>query len=281
MPKLSRLQNRLQVLAGMLTHCALTMILGGCADSLLLHPSTNPIAVEGAVAHHVPVANKTLELWEQRSSNLKSENSEVFVLEFCGNATRAEWIINFAARRWRQVSAEIWAVNTPGFGGSTGPARLSAITAAALAAYDDIALRAVGRKIFVEGNSIGTTAALYVAAHRPVAGLILQNPPPLRRLIIENYGWWNLWLIAMPVALQIPSELNSLTNARLDHAPALFLLADHDELVPPPYHQLVVDAYSGPKRVIDLIGAKHNDLPSEAEEEQVQAGIAWLVAGEK
>jgi hypothetical protein len=44
---------------------------------------------------------------------------------------------------------------------------------------------------------------------------------------------------------------------------------------------MIVDAYAGPKRVIDLIGAKHNDLPSDPEEDQVQAGIAWLLGGGK
>ena len=50
----------------------------------------------------------------------------------------------------------------------------------------------------------------HVAANRPVAAIVLQNPPPLRQLILGHYGWWNLWLIATPVALGVPSELDSL-----------------------------------------------------------------------
>ena len=110
------------------------------------------------------------------------------------------------------------------------------------------------------GTSIGATAALHVAAHRPVAGLILQNPPPLREMILRRFGWWNLWLLAGPVALQIPKDLDSIANVRkrLVRA-AIFLLAEKDEVVPPGYHKLVVDAYAGEKRVISLPSAHHND----------------------
>lgn len=279
MPTPSRRKRRRVIFGGLLAAYALTMIFGGCADRLLLYPTTGPIAADGAVAHRLPFAGGNLEIWVQQSPHPKSKDVEIFVVEFCGNATRAEQIVNLAAWRWRQKAAEVWVVNTPGFGGSTGPARLAVIAPAALVAYDEVARHAQGRRIFIAGNSLGTAAAMYVAAHRPVAGLLLQNPPPLRTLILRRHGWWNLWLLAGPVALQVPKELSSLTNAPQAQAPALFLLADHDEIVPPPYHQMVVDAYAGPKRVIDLIGATHNDGPSDADEATVQAGIAWLLAG--
>ena len=78
-------------------------------------------------------------------------------------------------------------------------------------------------------------------------------------MILRRFGWWNLWLLAGPVALQIPRELDSIANAKAIHAPAIFLLAGRDEVVAPRYHRLVVDAYAGEKRVITLPGAYHND----------------------
>jgi pimeloyl-ACP methyl ester carboxylesterase len=100
-----------------------------------------------------------------------------------------------------------------------------------------------------------------VAASRPVevAGLILHNPPPLREVILRQFGWWNLWLLAGPVALQIPRELDCIANAKATRAPGIFLLAEKDEIVPPRFHRLVVQAYAGEKRVIELPGAHHND----------------------
>src|ERR1700730_6520719 len=97
-------------------------------------------------------------------------------------------------------------MNYPGYGGSTGPARIGP---AALAAFDAIKESARDRPIVLFGASIGTAAALHIAAHRPVTGLILHNPPAIRPMILRQFGWWNLWLLAGPVALQIPRDLDN------------------------------------------------------------------------
>ncbi|PYK29740.1 MAG: hypothetical protein DME57_09375 [Verrucomicrobia bacterium] len=49
-----------------------------------------------------------------------------------------------------------------------------------------------------------------------------------------------------------------MTNAKTIHKPAIFLLAENDEVVPPRYQRMVVDAYAGEKRIISLRGANHN-----------------------
>src|SRR5437899_673838 len=78
------------------------------------------------------------------------------------------------------AAVEIWAVNYPGFGGSSGPAQLRLIPSAALAAFDALQSKAGTRPIIVFGTSLGATVALHVAAHRNVHGIVLHNPPPLR-----------------------------------------------------------------------------------------------------
>ena len=95
-------------------------------------------------------------------------------------------------------------MNYPGFGGSTGPARLARLGPAALTAFDAVKHAAGDRPVVVFGASLGTTTALHIAAHRPVAGLILHNPPALRQIILRQFGWWNLWLLAGPLARKIP-----------------------------------------------------------------------------
>jgi hypothetical protein len=174
---------------------------------------------------------------------------------------------------------ELWGVNYPGYGGSTGPATLGAIGPAALVAYDALARQAGNRPIIVFGTSLGTTAALYLGATRPVAGLILQNPPALRQIVLGEYGWWNLWLLAGPVALRIPETLDSVANAHRTRAPGVFLMAGDDEIVPPKYQRLVVTAYAGRKQIIPLAGAHHNDPLSNNAVRQLNAGILWMMTG--
>jgi len=231
-------------------------------DHLILFPTRAPIATGGAVRKAIPFQNGELEIWTAKSQRAQKQGSaDVYIFRFYGNADRAERWVAAEAEEWNGRAVEIWGMNYPGFGGSTGPARLARIGPAAVAAFDELKHHASGRPIVPFGASIGATAALHVAAQRPVgiAGLILHNPPPLREMILRRFGWWNLWLLAGPVALQIPRELDSIANAKAIHAPAIFLLAGRDEVVAPRYHRLVVDAYAGEKRVITLPGAYHND----------------------
>jgi pimeloyl-ACP methyl ester carboxylesterase len=235
---------------------------GHLPDHLILFPMREPIDAGGAVRKSVPFENGKLELWTAQSRRAQQKGgADFFILRFYGNADRAERWAAAEAEEWNDRAVEIWGMNYPGFGGSTGPARLSKIGPAALSAFDELKRHADDRPIVLSGASIGATVALHVAASRPagIAGLILHNPPPLRQMILRRFGWWNLWLLAGPVALQIPAELDSIENAKAIHVPAIFLLAEKDEVVPPRYHRLVVEAYAGEKRVIPLPGAYHND----------------------
>jgi hypothetical protein len=268
--------RRQRVGAALLVTYALVMLFGGCASKLILYPSRQPIDPHDA---RRVVVNDAIETWIDRSPGTsRGAEPRAYVIEFTGNATRAEQIASYAASRWGDRSVQVWAMNYPGYGGSAGEASLSAIPPAALAVYDHVAKLANGRPIFLAGNSLGTAAALYVAAHRPTAGLVLQNPPALRNLILTRFGWWNLWLLAGPVALQVPKELDSPTNAAKVTAPAIFILAGDDTLVVPENQMKTVDAYAGPKRIIDVTGGHNGSVTGDAQAELVRS-FDWLLQG--
>ncbi|HEX4793414.1 MAG TPA: hypothetical protein VH370_06460 [Humisphaera sp.] len=262
-------------------YAVLLMLIFGCSDRLMLFPSHDPMEIAGQSRIEVPGPAGKIEIWTDRPVAAAKVEPRAFVLAFVGNASRAEYEAEDTAGQWEGLPVEVWGVNYPGYGGSEGAALLKNFGPAALAAYDALSKHAAGRPIFVSGNSIGTTASLYVAAHRQVAGLVLKNPPPLRQLILGRHGWWNLWLIAGPVALHIPGELDSVANAKNVKAKTIFLLASEDEVIPPAYHQKVVDALAGPKTVIDLPGAHHNTEVSGAALVQLRAQIRdlWARAG--
>jgi uncharacterized protein len=247
-------------------------------DHLILFPTRAPIDAGGAVRKTIPFQNGELELWTAISRRAQQNGRvDTYVLRFYGNADRAERWVASEADEWNDRAIEIWAMNYPGFGGGTGPARLSRIGPAVLTAFDELQHHVNGQPIVLYGTSLGTSAALHIAAHRPVAGLILHNPPPLRQMILRQFGWWNLWLLAGPIALQIPRDLDSVSNAKAIHVPAIFLLADKDEVVAPRFHRLVVEAYAGEKRVISLPGAYHNDPIESAALAELNRALAWLL----
>jgi uncharacterized protein len=282
----------------------LTMIFAHLQDRLILFPTKSPIDAGGAVRKTIPFENDALEIWTAQSRRAKQQGSvALFVLRFYGNADRADRWAAMEAEMWNDRAVEIWGMNYPGFGGSTGPARLSRIGPAALAAFDELQRQAMSKSaiepavpsgssnpalgtahatapIVVFGTSIGATAALDVAVSHPteIGGVILHNPVPLREIILRQFGWWNLWLLAGPIASQIPRDLDSIANARASRAPAIFLLAERDEIVAPRFHQLVVQAYAGEKRVFELRGAHHNDPIEGTALADLNDAFDWVLA---
>ena len=257
----------------------LLMLFGGCADFFILYPTTEPFAVPGTTRREVPVpGSKPVEVWAARSVGARSREPEAFVLEFVGNASRAEGMASMSAGEWRERPVEVWAVNYPGYGGSPGPARLRAIGRAALASYDELKRHAGGKPIFVSGQSLGTAAALHVAARRPVAGTLLWSPPPLRNMILTRFGWWNLWLVAGPVAMSVPPALDSIHNARETQAPGVFVITGRDTVVPIAYQTKVADAYRGERKYVRLPESEHNAVLEGKSAAEYQAGLDWLWA---
>lgn len=248
-------------------------------DQLFLFPTTERIDPRGAQRKAIPFDRGELEVWTRHSRRAKEIGApSIYVLRFYGNADRAERWAAVEADMFDGRAVELWGVNYPGFGGSSGSVSLRQSAAAGLAAFDAMKSAANGKPIFIYGASIGTTVALHVAAERPVAGMILHNPAPLRQLVLTRYGWWNLWLLAGPVALRIPKELDSIANAKRVHTPAVFLLAENDELVPPPFQRLVVEAYAAEKRIVVLPGAHHNSAVEGAIMTEVYTAYDWLLA---
>jgi hypothetical protein len=61
-------------------------------------------------------------------------------------------------------------------------------------------------------------------------------------------------------------------------APAIFLLADQDEIVAPRFQKLVLDAYAGEKRVITLHDSYHNSPIEGAAVADLHTALEWLLS---
>ncbi len=247
-------------------------------DRLILFQTNDQIEAGSAVRRAIPFRGGELEVWTASSRLAQARGrADFYVLRFYGNADRADRWVADEAEMWAERAVEVWGMNYPGYGGSTGPARLAAIGPAALVAFDKLKETAGERPILVFGASLGTTAALHVAAQRPVTGLILQNPPAIRQMILRQFGWWNLWLLAGPWSMRIPAALDSVSNAKACRAHAVFVLAENDEVVAPKFQALVVNAYAGEKRVLSLPGAYHNSPMDRATLAELVRTLPWLL----
>ncbi len=258
---------------------AVCVLSAGClADFALLWPPRHDAsAVPGRM---LPDADGAVEVFVTPPPD--GAAPDMYVIAMFGNGEVAEDPAGELASLFARsgLRAEVWGVNYAGYGHSVGRPSLGGVARSARRAYAEVARRAPGKPIIVYGSSMGTTAALHLAATVRLAGVVLKNAPPLPELVLRRFGWWNLFLLALPIALQIPEELDSIGNAERATAPALFLSATADHVVPAGYQDRVMAAYAAPWRVIHLAGAGHNDPLSPAVEQAVVAAIrGWATDG--
>ncbi len=201
---------------------------------------------------------------------------DMYVLRFPGTGGRAEKLSGLLDVVWPELSVEIWAVNPPGYGGSSGRASLRHIPGMARLALEEIRHQAAGRPVLVAGNSLGCVSALYLSANAKVDGLLLRNPPALKEVVNAHPAWWHLKLGAKLVARQIPHALNSIDNAAQTTVPAVFVMSLKDEIVAPRFQRRIIDAYAGPKKVLELPDAGHSTGLSEQEAARLRALAEWL-----
>jgi len=249
------------------------MLLPRLADLFVLQPTRHAVPVVDKARHEIAREGVRFEVWIQRRG--QAARPDMFVLKFVGAGGRAELASEHPADAWPDITTEVWTVNPPGYGTSGGQASLQVMPRMARAAFQEMAEAAHGSLLAVVGNSLGTSAALFVAARFAVDGLLLRNPPPLRQLIAERHGWWNFGLSRW-VARQVPDELCSITNARRVEAPALFVMSGQDRVVPPSYQRQIHEAYAGERQVMVLHSADHATPATEAEQPAYLASLAWL-----
>jgi len=247
-------------------------------DRLVLIPTTDALEVPHLERRVVSCNGGDVEFWVRRSRPRdagKSAEPQLYVLKFHGAGGRAERASLHPLDIYDDLPGEVWSVNPPGYGGSSGPATLGRLCPAALTVFDLLEREAGGRPILVTGNSLGTASALYLAARRPVSGVILRNATPLQRLIAAKRSYWNLWSAGL-VATGVPEDLDTIAAAAGADVPAVFVSCRRDRVVAPPLQDLVIDAYRGEKRVLHLAEAGHVDLLNEAEAAEYVQHLNWL-----
>lgn len=174
------------------------------------------------------------------------------VLYFGGNA---EDVLYTATLASRFDARRMLVVNYRGYGRSTGAPGQQALYDDALAIYDYVVKSGVDpQHLVVMGRSLGSGVASMLAARRPVRAAILITPfESLAAVAAAHYP-------IFPVQLLLRHPFPSVDWARQTHAPALFLAAQRDAVVPAVHAQRLYDAWAGAKQLHVLDGMGHNDI---------------------
>jgi fermentation-respiration switch protein FrsA (DUF1100 family) len=157
-------------------------------------------------------------------------------------------------RAFQPPGTAVLVVDYPGYGGSAGRATEAGLYGAADAAYAALVARPdVDRaRVYVYGRSLGSAAATWVAAHHPVAGLILESPFTSAAAMARQ-------LYALLPRFILRLSLDNLGRMRQIHCPLLVFHGDADRLVPTAMGKDVAAAASGPVELVLIHGAGHND----------------------
>ena len=105
------------------------------------------------------------------------------------------------------------------------------------------------------GESLGGAVALQLASEQPPLGLIVQSS--FTSVADMTRLHYPLLSILLPL---VSSRYDSLAAVRSLRAPIMFVHGAADSLVPPDHSQRLHDAASGPKRLLMIPRAGHNDV---------------------
>lgn len=160
----------------------------------------------------------------------------------------------------RHAGFSIFAYDYQGYGASGGRPSEQHVYDDELAAYDYLTkqLHTPPSQIVVYGKSVGSGPAVYLAAHRPVAGLILRSPI----------------LSAFRVVTRVPllpfDKFPNYKEIGKVHCPVLIIHGTADQLVPVWHGQKLYDLARPPKYSLWVEGADHNDLEDFATAKQIR-----------
>ncbi len=213
-------------------------------ERLIFHPQAGPRSAPRAESLFIEADDGTrLHAW-----HVRAPPGAPLVLYFGGNAEEVSWMAGEASRR---APGTAWLlVDYRGYGSSAGSPSERALVADALRWHEEA--KTYSEKILLFGRSLGSGVAVQLAASRPVAGVILVAP--YDSMVEVGRHHYPL----LPVRWMLKHRFDSLPRAAQISAPLLCLVAERDDIIPRAHSKRLYDAWKGPKRWVELLGAGHN-----------------------
>jgi uncharacterized protein len=200
----------------------------------------------------------TLHGWLKHPTTTPSGERFPLVIVFGGVRRETSWMIDQGNKpeRWGWLF-----INYRGYGLSGGEPSERVVLKDASRIYDYAAARpdVDPSNIVLLGRSLGAYFAVALAKTRPVRGAILATPfDSFAALGAERYPW-------LPVGLLLNGRYDVAGMAPTIKAPALFVLAERDDVTPVEHGAALARAWGGPQRTVTLEGARHYGIERRAE----------------
>jgi uncharacterized protein len=185
----------------------------------------------------------------------KNDTSHLLLIYFHGNAGNIFQRLPELQKFWK-IGSNVLGVGYRGYGESTGSPSEKGIylDADAAVTYAADSLHYPLERIIICGRSIGTAAAISVAAQRKPGGLILITPLTTGKEYARAHGiGWCSFIIG--------KGFDNISKCKQIACPVLILHGTHDEVIPYSMGQTVYAHLPGPgKTMVTITNGFHNNL---------------------
>jgi pimeloyl-ACP methyl ester carboxylesterase len=222
-------------------------------DLLFFHPRAIPRSQRLAFSQpfeeiNLPIGNENLSGVRFPAEGLKKG----LVVFYHGNMRNVEHYAAypplFTARGY-----EVWMMDYPGFGKTTGRRTGERILADALRFFDTASRGVPPEQVLIYGKSIGTGIAAYTAARRPHRTLLLETPYYSTLALAKHYA------PVYPVGWLIRYRFLTSDYLKTMDGPTLIFHGTDDEIIP--YSQAArLAAENRGTKLVTIEGGSHNNL---------------------
>jgi len=148
---------------------------------------------------------------------------------------------------------DVCVLEYPGYGAREGSPGKASLCAAAEAAFQ---LLPAGQPKYIVSESIGTGVACELARRHPaeIAGLTLFAPYHKLASVAQRHVWF------LPAYVLLLDRFDPAACLQQYHGPVQFVVAGADEILGPETGQKLYAGYAGPKQLLLIPGAHHNEV---------------------
>ena len=239
-----------------LLYCTIGIAIYYGQDKLLFHPQ--PITAESQYSFPYPFKEVNIPYSKKTNINIiqfaaNQPQPKGVVLYFHGNKQNISWYAK-AAPEFTSRGYDVWMMDYPGFGKSTGEFTEQQLYDWALVFYKLAQTRFSKDSILIYGKSLGTGIAAQLATKRDCKALILEAPYYSLPSIFGS------WLPVYPVNKMIHFKLPTWQYVQEITNPIVIFHGTSDNTIPYRNAKQLQPYLKPHDEFITIEGAKHNDL---------------------
>lgn len=188
---------------------------------------------------------ETLNVWVINPGNKEA------IIFFGGNAANAYYAIGQFKRMI--TDRTVYLVDYRGYGGSSGSPSEQALFSDALNIYDH--LKTSHDKILVFGQSLGSSVAIHMAAHRDIQKMILTTP--FDSIVAVAKSSYPIY----PVSILLKERFDSLSLVDSITAKTLMIIAEKDRIIPKKHAYSLAKAFKPEQlKIVEIANTGHNTV---------------------